>query len=146
MQNLNLYYKYILRPQYLIKFPQNTKKNEIIDFGIRKIRLNMFLIDAKVNFYLYLYNICMLMRVLFSKPVCVKKISKGYTLNKIVLQLCVGKYDVYKFLDVFSNIIVPVFEYFNMGLKLDNFDKYGNYKFEFNYFDPIFTTRNTVLA
>lgn len=144
MQNLSLYYKYVIRPQYIIKFPQK-KLNQILDFSIWKIRLNMFLIDAKVNFYLYLYNICILMRIIFAKPVYVKKIYKGYTLNKIVLQLCVGNNDIYNFLDTFSNIILPLFEYFNMGLKLDNFDKFGNYSFEFNYFDPIFTTKNTVL-
>lgn len=145
MENLSLYYKYIIRPQFFIKFPQKVNFENIEDFNIWKIRLNMFLIDAKTNFYLYLYNICILVRILFSKPIHVKKVYKGYTLNKIALQLSIGNSDIYSFLDVFSNIILPVFEFFNMGLKKNNFDRFGNFTFEFNYFDPVFTTKNTVL-
>lgn len=145
MQNLYLYYVNIIRPQYFLKFPKIKKLEKLINFAIKQVRLNMFLIDAKINFYLYLYNICVLMRILFGKPVHVKKVKKGYTLNKVSIQLTITNYDIYNFLDIFCNIVLPVFEYFNMGLKFNNFDDFGNYRFEFNYFDPVFSTKNTVL-
>lgn len=52
---------------------------------------------------------------------------------------------IYVFLDVFGTILLPLFENFNMGLKDRDFDMFGNYLFEFNYCDPIFMSKNTVI-
>jgi ribosomal protein L5 len=145
MENINLYYKYIIRPQFLLKFPKIKDSGELSTFVIRKIRLNMFLLDAKQNYYLYLYNICILMRLLFNKYLYIKKVNKNYTLNKIHIQLSMEGNQIYVFLDVFGTILLPLFENFNMGLKDRDFDMFGNYLFEFNYCDPIFMSKNTVI-
>lgn len=146
MINNYLYYKYVVRPQVLLKFPKKNNFLEIPFFTLRKIRLNMFLLDMKQNSFLYLYNICILMRLLFNKYLYIKKVNKYYTLNKVHIQLCIENDQIFIFLDIFANILLPLFETFNMGLKERNFDMFGNYLFEFNYCDPIFMSKNTVIV
>lgn len=86
------------------------------------------------------------MRLIVNKPTHIKKVNKGYILNKITIQISIGLFDISLFLDLFCSLILPVFEYFNMGLNKRNLDSYGNLNFEFNYFDPVFTTKNTILV
>lgn len=143
MQNLHLYYKYIIRPQLLLKYP---KIKDLTEFLIKKIRLNLLLIDSKKNYYIYLYNICILIRLLFNKFLFIKKINKNFTINKIHLQISLEGFQMFIFLDVFGTFLLPLFESFNMGLKEKGFDIFGNYTFEFNYSDPIFMSKNTVLV
>jgi hypothetical protein len=86
------------------------------------------------------------MRLIVNQPTHIKKVNKGYILNKITIQISIGISSICVFLDLFCNLILPVFEYFNMGINKRNLDKYGNLYFEFNYFDPVFTTKNTILV
>ena len=144
MNNLYLYNKYIIKPQILLKFP---KKNFDIKniYNIRKIKVYLYLIDLIKNYYIYLYNICILMRIIFNKKLYIKKIHKYYGLNKIYMQLALEHYNMFLFIDVFKEFLLNSFQIYNMGLNYKNFDIFGNYIFEFNYCDPIFTTRNTVI-
>lgn len=145
MDNLEFYYKYIIRPQFLLKFPKLKNSFELTTFRIRKIRLSMFLLDPKKNYYLYLYNICVLVRLMFNKQLFIYKVKKNFTLNKIHIRLSIENFQIYMFLDVFSTCLIPLFESFNMGLQERDFDIFGNYYFEFNYCDPIFMSKNTII-
>lgn len=145
MNNLYLYNKYVIKPQLLLKFPKE-KNNWLIEFGIRKICMYMYLLDLTKNYYMFLYNICILMRILFNKYLNIKKVNKYYSLNRIHLQISIEDTYLYIFIDVFKNFLLDSFEFYNMGLNYKNFDIFGNFIFEFNYCDPIFTTRNVILV
>lgn len=145
MNNLFLYNKYVVQPQMLLKFPKNEQKVPSI-FGIRKVRMNMYMLDLTQNYYLFLYNICILMRIMFNKRLYIKRINKYYSLNKMHVQTCVEGKRLYIFLDVFGTFLVNSFDFYNMGLSKENFDMFGNFVFEFNYCDPIFTSKNTIIV
>lgn len=145
MQNLCLYNKYIIYPQLLLKFPQ--KENKLKKYGIRKIKMNIFMVDEENIPLLFLLNICLVIRLLFNEDIYVKKISNNkYSLNKVHLQVCLENYELFTFIDLFKNFLMNSFEFYNMGLNDNNFDIFGNYTFEFNYYDPIFTTKNIIIA
>lgn len=145
MNNLYLYNKYIIYPQYLLKFPY--EENKLINYGIHKVRMNIFMVNEDNLPLLFLLNICLLMRILFNENIYVKKLSYNkYILNKVHLQITLGSYEVYLFLDLFKNFLMNSFEFYSMGLNYKDFDIYGNYVFQFNYYDPIFTTRNVIMA
>ncbi len=146
MQNVNLYYKYIIRPQLLLKNPKIKNSTELSNFMIKKIRLNMFLLDSKNNYYIYLYNICILIRLIFNKFLFLKKISKNFNFNKLHIQISIENNQIFIFLDIFSTFLLPLFENFNMGLKENEFDIFGNFTFEFNYSDPVFMSKNTIIV
>jgi len=76
MINLALYYKYIVRPQFLLKFPQKKYLEFLSYYLLKKVRLNIFLLDIKQNYYLYLYNICILIRLIFNQHLFIKKSKK----------------------------------------------------------------------
>ena len=86
------------------------------------------------------------MRILFNKYLNIKKVNKYYSLNRIHLQISIEDTYLYIFIDVFKNFLLDSFEFYNMGLNYKNFDIFGNFIFEFNYCDPIFTTRNVILV
>jgi hypothetical protein len=144
MHSLYLYNKYVVGPQMLLKFP-NSKGSLITIFGIRKIRMNMYMLDVTQNYYMFLYNICILMRLLVNKRLYIKKVNKYYTLNKVHVRSCVEGNRLYIFLDIFGEFLINSFEIYNMGLSREDFDMFGNYIFEFNYCDPIFMTKNTII-
>jgi len=146
MQSYYLYYKYIIKPQLLLKIVEISNFKQLTDIGLKKININIYLFNTKKNYYIYLYNVCILIRLILNKFFFIKKIYKMYILNKILLELNLKGNQMYLFLDVFGTILLPVFENFNMGLKEKNFDIFGNYKFEFNYADPIFMSKNTVIV
>jgi len=146
MKNLDLYYRYVIQPQILIKFPKLKNCLELKNFGIKKIRLNIFLLDKKNNYFIYLYNICILIRLIFNKFLFIKKVNKGYTISKMHFQLSLENTHIMLFMDVFGSFLLPLFESFNMGLRDQKFDIFGNYTFEFNYSDPVFMSKNTVIV
>jgi len=146
MNNLSLYYKYIIQPQFLLKFPKLKNNIELKNFGIKKIRLNMYLLDKKNNYYIYLYNICILIRLKYNKFLIIKKVNKNYTISKMYFQLSLENRHILLFIDVFGNFLLPLFDSFNMGLREHKFDLFGNYTFEFNYSDPVFMSKNTVIV
>jgi len=145
MNNLYLYNKNVVQPQMLLKFPDSKHLVKTV-FGIHRVRMYMYMLDITQNYYMFLYNICILMRLLFNKRLYIKKVNKYYTLNKVHLEAAVFGKSLYVFLDVFGNFLVDSFEMYNMGLSVEKFDMFGNYVFEFNYCDPIFMTKNTVIV
>lgn len=145
MHNLYLYNKYIIYPQSLLKFPK--KENKLKKNGIYKLKMNIFMVDEEKIPLLFLLNICLVMRLLFNEDIYVKKINVNkYVLNKVHLQICLKNYELFIFVDLFKNFLMNSFEFYNMGLNDSNFDVFGNYTFEFNYYDPIFTTKNIIMA
>ncbi len=145
MNNLYLYNKYVVRPQMLLKFPKSELKVPTI-FGIRKIRMNMYMLDLTQNYYLFLYNICILIRILFNIRLSIIRVNKYFALNIPHLYACIEESkELYNFLDIFGTFLVNSFDVYNMGLSRESFDMFGNFTFEFNYCDPIFTTKNTII-
>jgi hypothetical protein len=145
MQNLLLYYKYVIRVQYLLKHPAKRGKNLIQSF-IKKILLEIYMEDVKNNYYIYLYNISILIRLLINKFLYVKYLRKSFNINKIYLGISLKKNNIYQFLDVFTTLLLPLFESFNMYLDLKKFDIFGNLTYNLMYFDPVFMSKNTVTA
>jgi len=144
MNNLYLYNKYIVQPQMLLKFPKSEQKLPTI-FGIRKVRMNMYMLDLTQNYYMFLYNICIAMRLMFNKRLYIKRVGKYYSLNQLHVQACVEGKRLYIFLDLFGSFLVNNYDSYNMGLSRKSFDMFGNFIFEFNYCDPIFTSKNTII-
>lgn len=145
MSNLYLYNKYIIYPQFLLKFPQ--KENLLKENIMYKIKMNIFMVNEENIPLLFLLNICLVIRLLFNEDIYVKKISNDkYILNKVHLLVCLKTYELFIFMDLFKNFLIDSFEFYNMGLNSNNFDIFNNYTFEFNYYDPIFTTKNIIIA
>lgn len=143
MHNLYLYNKYVIYPQFLLKFPQ--KKNKLIKYGVSKIKMQILMVDDQTVPLLYLLNICFVIRIILNENICVKKLNNNkYTINKLHLETTISSYDKYIFIDLFKNFLMNSFELFDLGLNVENFDIYGNYMFEFWYYDPIFTTRTVI--
>jgi len=143
MQNMFLYYKYIIRVQYLLKYPKKEYCSVMNNY-LKKILFEIYLDNVKINYFFYLYNLIILTRLIINKFLYVKKIKKNYNLNKIYLGICIKTIQIYQFLDVFVNLLLPLFESFNCFLDWTKFDIFGNLKYRLMYCDPVFMSRNAV--
>jgi len=127
-----LYYKYVIRSQFLLKYPTKLASN---------LRNNIL---KKILFEIYLENIAILIRLIINKFLYVKKIKKNYSINKIYMGILLKKSHMYQFLDVFVTILLPIFESFNVILDITKFDIFGNLKYRLIYCDPVFMSRSAV--
>lgn len=143
MQNMLLYYKYVIRTQYLLKHPEQIKKN-IILVNLKKILFEIYVEDWKNNYYIYLYNMAMLLRLILNKIIYIKKIKKNYSINKVYLGINLKGKDMYNFIDIFTLMLLPLFESFNVCLDINKFDIFGNLNYKLLYFDPVFMSKNAV--
>ena len=76
----------------------------------------------------------------------VKTYNKGYEKKNIYLSIKLEKEEIYDFLDTFTTVLLPIFQNYNMPLKLTKFDKYGNYNYQLMYADPVFTAKNVIIS
>lgn len=143
MQNMLLYYKYIIRVQFLLKYPAKRAKDLMKSF-LKKILFEIHLDDLKTNYYVYLYNIAILIRLILNKFLYVKKVNKNFTVNKMYMGVVLKGTHMYQFLDIFTFILLPLFESFNVILDLKNFDIFGNLRYRLIYCDPVFMSKNAV--
>lgn len=143
MQNMLLYYKYIIRVQFLLKYPAK-KANNLMKSFLKKIIFEVNLDDVKKSYYIYLYNIAILIRLILNKFLYLKKVKKNFNINKIYLGVILKGFHMYQFLDVFTTILLPLFESFNVTLNLNDFDIFGNLKYKLIYCDPVFMSKNAV--
>ena len=51
---------------------------------------------------------------------------------------------MYQFLDVFTTLLLPLFESFNVMLDINKFDIFGNLEYKLIYCDPVFMSKNAV--
>lgn len=138
-----LYYKYIIRVQFLLKYPAK-KANNLMKSFLKKIIFEVNLDDVKKSYYIYLYNIAILIRLILNKFLYLKKVKKNFNINKIYLGVILKGFHMYQFLDVFTTILLPLFESFNVTLNLNDFDIFGNLKYKLIYCDPVFMSKNAV--
>lgn len=143
MQNMLLYYKYLLRVQFLLKYPMN-KVNDLIKFMLKKILFEIYIDDIKTSYYIYLYNIAILLRIILNKFLYIKKINKNFNINKVYMGIVLKNNHMYQFLDVFTLILLPLFESFNVVLDINKFDIFGNLQYQLIYCDPVFMSKNAV--
>ncbi len=143
MQNMLLYYKYITRVQFLLKYP-SKKANDLMKSFLKKILFEIHLDDLKTNYYVYLYNIAILIRLILNKFLYVKKVNKNFSVNKMYMGVVLKGTHMYQFLDIFTFILLPLFESFNVILDLNNFDIFGNLRYRLIYCDPVFMSKNAV--
>jgi hypothetical protein len=143
MNNLLLYYKYIVRVQLLLKYPAK-KVNDLIINILKKIIFEVNFDDLKKNYYIYIYNITILIRLIVNKFLYINNVKKNYSINKMYFGITLKNYSMYQFLDVFSTLLLPLFESFNVMLDLNKFDIFGNLQYKLIYCDPVFMSKNAV--
>lgn len=143
MSRYLLYYKYIVRPQMLLKNPE-IKKYYLYESDLKKIIFNMYVNNYYKYSYLYLYNIFLLLLILTGKKISIKKLTQDYKLDKIHLQISLKGDIMYDFIDMFTTILLPLFQQYSMLLSLHHYDTFGNFIYRFQYVDPIFTSKNIV--
>ena len=143
MQNMFLYYKYNIRVQLLLKYPAKKMK-KIMQSILKKILFEINMDDLKSNYYVYIYNIAILIRLISNKFLYVKKVKKNYNVNKIYFGVSLKGNHMYQFLDVFTCLLLPLFESFNVLLDLNKFDIFGNLQYRLVYCDPVFMSKNAV--
>jgi len=143
MNNMFLYYKYVIRVQLLLKYPAK-KINDLIKLTLKKILFEVYLDDLKKGYYVYLYNIAILVRLIVNKFLYINKIKKSYTINKMYFGVSLKGTHMYQFLDIFTCLLLPLFESFNVMLDLNKFDIFGNLQYKLIYCDPIFMSKNAV--
>lgn len=143
MKNLVLFYKYIYRVQFLLKYPIKQVK-DLLKYMLKKILFEVNFDDLKNNYYIYLYNIAILLRIILNKFLFITKINKHYNLNKIYMGINLTGDHMFQFLDLFTLILLPLFESFNIVLDLNKFDIFGNIEYQLVYCDPVFMSKNTV--
>lgn len=141
--NLSLYYKKIIRKQLQLKL--KLKKTDIIP-EIKKISFNIYLDPNYDKYLIYFYNLCALLTLITGKFLIVKSFNKAFETKKIHLILNLDKYSMYSFLDMFSTVLLPLFQNYNMPLRLNNFDTFGNYYYQISYSDPVFTSKNIIIS
>ena len=95
---------------------------------------------------MYFYNLCVLLTLITGKFLLVKRFNKSFETKKIHLILNLYKESMYSFLDMFSILLLPLFQKYNMPLSLDDFDTFGNYYYQIYYSDPVFTSKNVILS
>lgn len=143
MQNMFLYYKYVIRVQLLLKYP--TKKvNSLMKSLLKKILFEINLDDLKTNYYIYIYNIAILVRLIINKNIYIRKLKKSFSVNKIYFGVILKGNHMYEFLDVFTSLLLPLFESFNVMLDINKFDIFGNLQYKLIYCDPVFMSKNAV--
>lgn len=142
MQNMLLFLKYILRAQFLLKYPM--KSIDMIKILLKQILFEVSLDDSKKNYYMYLYNIAILLRIILNKFLYIKKVNKNFSLNKIYMGISLTGDVIYEFLDLFTLILLPLFESFNILLDIHKFDIFGNLQYNLVYCDPVFMSKNAV--
>lgn len=143
MNNLFLYYKYIVKVQLLLKYP--TKKSQDITRSIlKKVLFEVYFEDLKKNYYIYIYNIAILIRLILNKFMYIHKINKNYNINKMYFGVVLKGIHMYQFLDVFTTLLLPLFESFNVMLDINKFDIFGNLEYKLIYCDPVFMSKNAV--
>jgi ribosomal protein L5 len=133
----------MIRVQFLLKYPAK-KINNLIKSILKKILFEVSLDDLKSTYYIYLYNIAILIRLITNKFLYVKKINKNFNINKIYFGVTLKGDSMYKFLDVFTCLLLPLFESFNVILDLNKFDIFGNLQYKLIYCDPVFMSKNAV--
>lgn len=143
MNNLLLYYKYIIRVQFLLKYPAK-KINNLITNILKKIIFEINFDDLKKNYYVYIYNMTILIRLIINKFLYINKVKKSYSINKMYFGITLKGSIMYQFLDVFSWLLLPLFESFNVMLDLNKFDIFGNLEYKLIYCDPVFMSKNAV--
>jgi ribosomal protein L5 len=143
MQNMFLYYKYNVRVQLLLKYPAKKIKY-IIQSILNKVLFEVNMDDLKKNYYVYIYNIAILLRLIVNKFLYVKKVNKNYSINKIFFNINLRGNHIYQFLDVFTYLLLPIFESFNIFLDVNKFDIFGNLQYRLVYCDPVFMSKNAV--
>lgn len=142
--NLFLYYKKIIKNQLILKLKLN--KNDIIP-KLKKITLNIYLSYNNDKYLIYFYNLCALVLLISGKFLIVNRfLNNQYDNNKIQLKILLENYQMYNFLDMFVILLLPLFQNYNMPLKFKNFDTFGNYYYQINYSDPIFTSKNIITS
>lgn len=143
MNNLLLYYKYVIRAQILLKYPAK-KINNLIKSILKKILFEVYLNDLKKSYVIYLYNITILIRLIINKFLYINKIKKSYNINKMYFGVSLKGTHMYQFLDIFTCLLLPLFESFNVKLDLNKFDIFGNLQYKLIYCDPVFMSKNAV--
>lgn len=143
MNNLFLYYKYVIRTQLLLKYPAKKINNLIISI-LKKILFEINLDDLKKNYIIYLYNMTILIRLIVNKFLYINKINKSFTINKMHFGIKLKGSHMYHFLDVFTCLLLPLFESFNVKLDINSFDIFGNLQYKLIYCDPVFMSKNAV--
>jgi hypothetical protein len=143
MQNMFLYYKYVIRAQLLLKYPAK-KINDLLKSLLKKILFEVNLDDLKSSYYIYIYNIAILVRLIINKFLYVKKIKKNFSINKMYFGVILKGSHMYQFLDVFTCLLLPLFESFNVMLDINKFDIFGNLQYKLIYCDPVFMSKNAV--
>ena len=136
------YYKKIIRNHLLLKL--KIKKNNIIP-EVTRIKFNVY-VNPDDTKYLYFYNLCVLLWLITGKGLTVKTYNKGYEKKNIYLSINLEKEEMYDFLDTFTNVLLPIFQNYNMPLNLTKFDKFGNYNYKLMYADPVFTAKNVIIS
>jgi len=143
MNNMFLYYKYIVRVQLLLKYPAKKINNLIINI-LKKILFEVNFDDLKKSYYIYIYNITILIRLIINKFLYINKIKKSYSINKMYFGVTLKGNHMYQFLDVFTCLLLPLFESFNVMLDINKFDIFGNLQYKLIYCDPVFMSKNAV--
>ena len=143
MNNMLLYYKYIIRAQLLLKYPAK-KINSLIKSILKKVLFEIYLDNLKKNYIIYLYNMTILLRLIINKFLYINKINKSYSINKMYFGVVLKGTHMYQFLDVFTCLLLPLFESFNVKLDLNKFDIFGNLQYKLIYCDPVFMSKNAV--
>jgi ribosomal protein L5 len=143
MQNMFLYYKYNIRVQLLLKYPAKKIK-ELMQSVLKKVLFEANIDDLKSNYYIYIYNIAILIRLVANKFLYVRRVNKNYNVNKIYFGVNLKGSHMYQFLDVFTCLLLPLFESFNVLLDLNKFDIFGNLQYRLIYCDPVFMSKNAV--
>ena len=143
MNNMFLYYKYVVRAQLLLKNPAR-KVNDLINFMLKKVLFEVYLDDLKKSYYVYLYNMAILVRLIVNKFLYINKVKKSYSINKMHFGVTLKGTHMYQFLDVFTCLLLPLFESFNVTLDLNKFDIFGNLQYKLIYCDPVFMSKNAV--
>ena len=85
-----------------------------------------------------------LIRLIVNKFLYVNKINKSYSINKMYFGVTLKGNHMYQFLDVFTCLLLPLFESFNVKLDLNKFDIFGNLQYKLIYCDPVFMSKNAV--
>jgi ribosomal protein L5 len=143
MNNLLLYYKYIIRVQFLLKYPAKNMNKIIINI-LKKIVFEVNFDDLKKNYYIYIYNMTILIRLIINKFLYISKIKKDHNINKMYFGITLKGTSMFQFLDIFNYLLLPLFESFNIMLDLNKFDIFGNLQYKLIYCDPIFMSKNAV--
>ena len=91
-----LYYKYNVRVQLLLKYPAKKIK-DLMQSVLKKVLFEANIDDLKSNYYIYIYNIAILIRLIANKFLYVKELIKNYNVNKIYFGVNLKGSHMYQF-------------------------------------------------